>query len=69
VLLSTAEAAEMLGISPRRMRALLEEGRVREAKHVGRAWVVPSESLDALRDRKPGRPWPKKRKRKRAAER
>ncbi|MCL2297712.1 MAG: helix-turn-helix domain-containing protein [Proteobacteria bacterium] len=38
---STAEAAARLGISQRRLQALLKEGRVKGAQQVGRSWVIP----------------------------
>lgn len=35
------EAAKLLGISPRRMRSLLQQGRVEDAFKVGKSWVIP----------------------------
>jgi excisionase family DNA binding protein len=40
-MLSTADAAARLGISQRRLQALLKEGRVKGAERVGRAWLIP----------------------------
>ncbi|MDR2173713.1 MAG: helix-turn-helix domain-containing protein [Burkholderiales bacterium] len=40
-MLSTAEAAALLGISQRRLQALLVEGRVKGAQRVGRSWIIP----------------------------
>ncbi|MGK7894378.1 MAG: DNA-binding protein [Xenococcus sp. (in: cyanobacteria)] len=37
----TTEAAFLLGISVSRLRVLLKENRVRDAKKVGRVWVIP----------------------------
>jgi len=47
---SVGEAAPKLGISERRLRQLLEEGRIK-GKKLGRDWVVLS--LDYKRKRKP----------------
>lgn len=54
VLLSTAEAAEVLGISERRVRALCAAGRM--GRQVGTTWVITPEEIEANRVRKPGRP-------------
>lgn len=54
VLLSTAEAAEVLGISERRVRALCKAGRM--GRLVGDTWVIAPEEIEANRVRKPGRP-------------
>ena len=42
VLIGTEAAASELGITPRRLRQLLSEGRVEGAVHVGHDWVIPS---------------------------
>ncbi len=47
---SVKEAAEKLGISDRRVRKLLEEGRIKGRK-IGRDWVVLD--LNYKRKRKP----------------
>lgn len=39
--MSTAEAAAVLGVSERRVRAILETGRVKGAFKVGGTWVIP----------------------------
>lgn len=54
---SVSDAAEELGLSERRIRALIEAGRL-PAERVGRSWVVSSRGVDKLgRDpRPPGRP-------------
>lgn len=49
---SVKEAAKELGISDRRVRVLLNEGRI-EGKKLGHDWVVLS--LDYKRKRKPRR--------------
>ena len=38
---STTEAASLLGISPRRLRKLLSENRVRGARKSGYIWIIP----------------------------
>ncbi len=40
-IVGTTEAAFLLGISVSRLRVLLKENRVRDAKKVGRVWVIP----------------------------
>ena len=40
-LISTEEAAKHLGISARRIRTLLQQGRVRGATKIGRQWLIP----------------------------
>jgi excisionase family DNA binding protein len=56
-LLTTQQAAESLGVSQRRVRALIASGRLR-AHQVGRTWVIRPSSVAALRrmGRRPGRP-------------
>lgn len=50
---SVREAAQLIGVSPQRVRAMLDAGRLHGRK-VGRAWLVPDpERLDR---RPPGRP-------------
>ncbi|NEO13553.1 MAG: helix-turn-helix domain-containing protein [Moorea sp. SIO4G2] len=41
MMISTAQAAELLGISATRVRFLLSKGRVKGAYKVGRTWVIP----------------------------
>lgn len=53
-ILSTADAAEALGISERRVRALCAEGRM--GRQVGTTWVITPEDIEANRVRKPGKP-------------
>jgi len=53
-LLSTAEAAEVLGISERRVRALCQSGRM--GRQVGGTWVITPKEVEANKVRKPGRP-------------
>ncbi len=53
-MLTTRQAADLLGVSPRRVRALIESGKL-PARRVGRDWTVKRGDLDAL-ERKVGRP-------------
>ncbi len=43
-MISTADAAKLLGVSPRRVRALIDAGDLR-AQRVGRAWLVDEASV------------------------
>lgn len=52
--LTTAEAADLLGVIPRRVRALIESGKL-PAERIGRDWAIKPKDLDRL-DRTPGRP-------------
>ncbi len=52
--LTTAEAADLLGVIPRRVRALIESGKL-PAERLGRDWAIKRKDLDEL-DRTPGRP-------------
>lgn len=56
--LGVVEAAQLLGLSPRRVRQMLADGSL-VGKRVGRAWVVESEQLRRLDNGRPevGRPW------------
>ena len=38
---TTERAAEERGVSPRRMRQLLQEGRIEGAVRIGRQWCIP----------------------------
>lgn len=53
--LTTSEAAKHLGISQRRVIALIESGRL-PAQKVGGIWLIRKEDLSLVEDRKPGRP-------------
>ncbi|MBN1121108.1 MAG: DUF433 domain-containing protein [Anaerolineae bacterium] len=55
--LSTAEAAGRLGISERRVRVLIEEGRL-PAQKIGHQWIIRPDDLerDEVAKRRPGRP-------------
>jgi excisionase family DNA binding protein len=60
-LLTTAQAAERLGVSPRRVVALITAGRLPAAKF-GRDWVIREADLAAVQRLPQG--WPKGRPRK-----
>jgi len=53
--LTTGSAARELGVTPGRVRAMIAAGRL-QATLAGRDWLIHPKSLDAVRDRKPGRP-------------
>ena len=53
--LTTKQTAEILNITPRRVRALIRAGRLPAEKH-GRDWAVKLEDLELVKVRKPGRP-------------
>ncbi|MDP3909110.1 MAG: helix-turn-helix domain-containing protein [Gemmatimonadales bacterium] len=54
-LLTTADVARELGISPARVRVLARSRSV--GRMVGTQWLFTAADVDALRVRKPGRPW------------
>lgn len=54
-LISSKEAAEKLGISLRRVQALITSGRL-PAQKIGNSYVVREKDLELVKDRKPGRP-------------
>ena len=54
-IISTAEAAKRLGVTQNRVRALIETKRLKATK-VGNVWVIDPKDLDAVKDRKVGRP-------------
>lgn len=56
MMLTTAQAAAILGVSPRRVLALIESGRL-PAQKVGRDWIIQESDLEAVKDRREG--WPK----------
>ncbi|MCW5940663.1 MAG: helix-turn-helix domain-containing protein [Fimbriimonadaceae bacterium] len=53
--MSVPEAAARLGVSDRRVRAMIASGRLR-AHRVGGRWMVGKSDLNAVGHRKPGRP-------------
>lgn len=54
-IISTAEAAKRLGVTANRVRALIEAKRLKATK-VGNVWLIDPKDLDAVKDRKVGRP-------------
>lgn len=54
-LLTTREVSERLGISMRRVRALIEAGQL-PSKQYGRDHLIKESDLKIVEDRKPGRP-------------
>jgi excisionase family DNA binding protein len=52
---TTTTAAAELGVTAGRVCAMIAAGRL-EATRVGRDWLIHPDALDAVRDRKPGRP-------------
>lgn len=58
--LTTAQVAAKLGISTRRVVALIKAGRL-EAEMFSGSWAIRHDAVSAVRDRMPGRPWHKNR--------
>ena len=54
-IISTAEAARRLGVTPNRVRALIEAKRLKAFKY-GREWLIDPKDLEAVKNRKTGRP-------------
>lgn len=54
-LLTSKEAAERMGISTRRVVALIHSGRL-PAQRLGRDWVIKESDLALVQVRNPGRP-------------
>lgn len=54
-LISSAEAAERLGVHITRVQVLIREGRL-PAQKIGRTYVVNEDDLKLVEDRRPGRP-------------
>lgn len=54
-LLTTKEVAEKLGVTVRRVQAMIKDGRL-EAEKLGRDYVVRESALEKVKNRKPGRP-------------
>jgi len=58
--ITTKEAALELGITPRRVQALIKSGRL-PAEKIGRDWIIDHKNLELVRVRLPGRAgWRKK---------
>ncbi len=54
-MLTTSQAADSLGVTPQRVRALIVAGRLKAVK-VGRDWLIEPPDLEAVKVRKAGRP-------------
>jgi excisionase family DNA binding protein len=54
-ILTTNEAAAILGVTPARVRAMILAGRLKADKF-GRDWQIREEDLELVKDRKVGRP-------------
>lgn len=54
-MITTKEAAERLGVSMRRVRALIEAGRL-PSLQFGRDHLIMESDLSLVEERKPGRP-------------
>ena len=54
-IITTTEAAKRLGVTPTRVRALIEAKRLKAFKF-GREWLIDPKDLDAVKIRKVGRP-------------
>jgi excisionase family DNA binding protein len=54
-LLTTAQAAKKLKVTPRRVIALIEAGRLPASK-LGRDYIIEATDLARVKDRRPGRP-------------
>jgi excisionase family DNA binding protein len=61
-LLTTTDVAEILGVTPRRVLALITAGRL-PAERIGRDFLIKEKDIELVRVRKVGRPFAKKRKR------
>jgi excisionase family DNA binding protein len=53
--IGTSEAARRLGVTQRRVVALIKAGRL-PAQQIGKTWVIDSAALAPIKVRKPGRP-------------
>ena len=58
-LISSEEAAEKLGVSLRRVQALITSGKL-PAQKIGNSYVVQEKDLELVKERTPGRPSTKK---------
>lgn len=54
-LITTAQAAQQLGVSVRRVQALIKARRL-PAEKVGRDWLISESNLERVAERKTGRP-------------
>jgi excisionase family DNA binding protein len=58
-LLTTKEVAEKLGVTVRRVQAMINDRRLK-AEKLGRDYVIKEADLEAVKERKAGRPINKK---------
>jgi len=54
-IISTTEAAKRLGVTPDRVRKMIEAKRLKATK-LGSVWLIDPKDLEAVKDRKVGRP-------------
>jgi len=54
-IISTAEAAKRLGVTQSRVQKMIAAKRLKAIK-VGREWLIDPKDLDAVKERKVGRP-------------
>jgi excisionase family DNA binding protein len=54
-IISTAEAARRLGVTANRVRAMIRAKRLKAMK-VGHEWLIDPKDLEAVKERKVGRP-------------
>jgi excisionase family DNA binding protein len=54
-IINTAEAAKRLNVTPDRVRKMIEAKRLKAIK-LGREWMIDPKDLEAVRNRKTGRP-------------
>jgi excisionase family DNA binding protein len=54
-LVTTAEAAEILGVHQSRIYALIKAERL-PAIRFGKSWIIEKSDLNLVKERKPGRP-------------
>jgi len=54
-IISTAEAAKRLGVTQSRVQKMISAKRLKAIK-VGREWLIDPKDLEAVKDRKVGRP-------------
>ena len=54
-IIDTTEAARRLNVTPTRVRAMINSGRLKATK-VGIVWMIDPKDLEAVKERKVGRP-------------
>jgi hypothetical protein len=54
------QAADKLGVTPGRVRQLITAGRIKARYLTPRMMVIDVKELAKVKNRKPGRPWPKR---------